>query len=56
MRIKFLLIIGACLGLSGCTVAINLTHTEGTASDIVDETQSNTPTVDPTLSIPATAL
>ena len=49
---KYLLIIATCLGLTSCTVAINLTHTEGTASDIVDETQTNDPKVDPTLSFP----
>lgn len=53
MKLTNLLIIGGCLGLQSCTIAINLTHTEGQASDIVDETQTNSPNVDPTLSIPA---
>ena len=50
MRIKLLLII--CLGLTGCTIAINQNHTEGSASDLIDETQTNDPKIDPTISIP----
>lgn len=56
MKLSFLLIIGACLGLTSCTISINLTHTEGTASDVIDETQSNNPKVDPTISLPISAL
>jgi len=51
-----LLIIGACIGLTGCTIAINLTHTEGTASDLIDETQTNDPKVDPTITLPMSPL
>jgi hypothetical protein len=37
---------------------MTMVHTEGTASDVVDETQSNTPntTVTPTLNIPVKAV
>lgn len=34
----------SCLFLSGCNYSITLVHTEGTASDVVDEAASNTPT------------
>ncbi len=46
------------LVLVGCTYSITMVHTEGTASDVVDETATNTPTTDisPNLAIPATAL
>ena len=38
--------------LSGCTFAVNQIHTEGTASDVVDEDQRANPTVSPTVNIP----
>lgn len=53
-RLKFLLIIGTCLGLQGCTIAITQTQTEGTASDVVDASQTNDP--DPSLNIPVSAI
>lgn len=56
MKSKISLVLLALLLSSSCTIAINLTHTEGTASDIVDETQTNDPTVDPTLQFPAGVL
>lgn len=51
---KYIILIS--LLCSSCTIAINLTHTEGTASDIVDETQTNDPKVDPTISLPVSPL
>lgn len=44
--------------LSSCTYSITMVHTQGQATDVVDETASNTPStsVSPTISIPATAL
>lgn len=44
--------------LTACTYSITMVHTSGTASDVVDETATNTPStsVTPTVSIPATAL
>lgn len=50
MRIKY--IIFAYL-LCGCTMSVNQVHTEGTASDVVDEQQEASPDISPTLSIPA---
>ena len=44
------------LFLSSCTYSITQVHTEGTATDVVDETATNTPNVSPTVSIPAGAL
>ncbi len=46
------------LCLTGCTYSITMVHTEGQATDVVDETATNTPStsVTPTVSIPAAAL
>ena len=39
--------------LTGCTYSINMVHTEGSASDVVDETQRANPDIKTNLSIPA---
>lgn len=36
----------------GCTYSIIMTHTEGSAVDTVDQAQTASPDVDPTVSIP----
>jgi hypothetical protein len=38
-----------CLSLCACTYNVSLVHTEGTASDVIDETNENTPTVTATI-------
>lgn len=47
----------ACLSVllltSSCTYNVSMAHTEGTATDVIDDTASNTPTVSPTISVPA---
>lgn len=40
--------------LFGCTYSITQVHTEGSASDVVDDTQTND--VDPTISVPASII
>lgn len=51
-----LLFIGLTFALllltSACTYSINNVQTEGKASDVVDETQTNEPDISPTLSLP----
>lgn len=44
--------------LSSCTYSITQVHTEGTATDVVDETATNTPstTVSPTVTVPVKAI
>lgn len=42
-----------CL-MTGCTYAITMVHTEGTATDVVDETATNTPST--SVSVPLSAL
>lgn len=45
----YLPIIGLIIILSGCTYSINLIHSEGTTSDVIDENQSATPNISPTI-------
>jgi hypothetical protein len=42
--------------LSSCTYSITMVHTEGSASDVVDEEQAPSTSVVPTVSIPAASL
>lgn len=44
------IILVSCLSLTGCTYNISMAHTEGTASDVIDDTQSNTPST--SISVP----
>lgn len=54
---KIFFVITACfLCLTSCTYNISMAHTEGFATDTIDDTASNTPDVSPEISIPATAL
>lgn len=39
--------------LPSCTVSMTMVHTEGMASDVVDETDTVSPDVSPNLTIPA---
>ena len=47
-----------CLFLTSCTYSITMVHTQGEATDVVDETATNSPSTSmtPTVSIPAAAL
>jgi len=56
-----LLIVFACIFFllicfPSCTESITVISSQGKASDMVDETQTNDPEVDPTLSIPVKAV
>lgn len=55
---KVILTLLACLFLTSCTYSITMVHTQGEATDVVDETATNAPstTVSPNLNIPAAAL
>lgn len=46
-------IIGYCFA---CTYSITQVHTQGTASDVVDENQTPTSTVNPNINVPVSAL
>jgi len=39
--------------LDCCTISQTMVHTEGQATDVVDETQSNQPKVTPTITVPS---
>lgn len=41
---------------TSCTFSINMVHTQGEASDVVDETDDVNPDISPTLSVPLTGL
>lgn len=49
---RYLLFLGVVL--SSCTYSINMVHTEGSASDVVDETQ--TPSTSVQASVPVSAI
>ena len=49
---KKLLISSFFLFLCSCTYSITCVHTQGKASDVVDENQSASPKVDPTVNAP----
>ncbi len=51
MKVVFLCL---CIFLTSCTYSINMVHTSGKADDVVDETQSNTPStsVSPEIEVP----
>lgn len=40
--------------LESCTYNISMAHTSGTATDVIDDTASNTPNVSPTVTVPMT--
>ncbi len=44
--LKFIMIM---VILTSCTYSVNMIHTEGTASDIVDENQEASPDISPTI-------
>jgi hypothetical protein len=46
----------ALFALSSCTYTISQVHTEGQASDVIDETSSASAKVDPVLNIPASVV
>ncbi len=48
---KKLLILALVL-LNSCTYSITMVHTDGNATDVVDETTSQKPNVSPNISIP----
>lgn len=37
------------LTMCGCTYNVSMAHTQGTATDTIDDTASNTPTVSPNI-------
>lgn len=50
------LIIFATICFVSCTYSITMAHTEGSATDLIDETQDAQADIKPNLNIPAAAL
>lgn len=48
---KIVLLALTCL-LASCSYNVSMAHTQGTATDTIDDTMSNTPDVSPQVSIP----
>lgn len=48
--------VGCLYLLFGCTYSMNMVHTQGSASDVVDDTQSPTADIKPIITIPASVL
>ncbi len=48
---KYLIFMVGCVLLTACTYSITMVHTQGQATDVVDETATNTPST--SISIPA---
>lgn len=52
-KIKLLSVIFiSCLLLNSCTFNMSMAHTQGTATDVIDDTASNTPNISPTITVP----
>lgn len=49
---KFCLIVIVCFCFFACTLSVTCVHTQGSASDVVDETQSPTSEVNASATIP----
>lgn len=49
---KFLLGLAISLLLTGCTYSINMVHTKGSASDVIDEESTAAPDIKADLQIP----
>ncbi len=50
---KFIYAIFFISVFSSCTISINQVHTQGEASDIVDETQATQPEISPSFNVEA---
>ncbi len=53
---KLITVLVGFTALQSCTLSMNMVRTQGTASDVVDENQSPTPTVTTNLSVPVSAI
>ncbi len=54
MRLPIIMTIMMMILLTGCTYSITMVHTEGQATDVVDETATNTPST--SVSVPISAI
>lgn len=52
----FIMTIMMTIILTGCTYSITMVHTEGQATDVVDETATNTPSTSVSVPVSATSV
>lgn len=52
---KISLLAATCFTFTACTYNISMAHTEGTATDVVDTTQTARAKVDPTINVPVSS-
>jgi hypothetical protein len=52
---KLFISVITCLMLNSCTFNMSMAHTQGTATDVIDDTASNTPNIAPTVTVPVSA-
>lgn len=53
---KKLYILAISVMLTGCTLSFSNVDTHGTATDVVDDTLTTSPTVSPDISVPVSAV
>jgi hypothetical protein len=53
---KWMVVSGIAILVTGCTYSMTMINTDGTASDVVDQNQTPTTSVSPTISVPASVL
>jgi len=53
---SYTVVIPLVILLGGCTYNVSVMHTEGQASDMIDETQTANPNITPSLNIPVKPL
>ena len=53
---KLIIPILTAICLTSCTYNVSMSHTDGGSTDTMDENASNTPTVSPSITIPASAV
>lgn len=51
--VLIMLLITFVMSMVGCTYSVTLAHTQGTTTDLIDETQSAQPDIRPNIKIPA---
>lgn len=45
---RFILLL-SCLALTGCSFNVSMAHTQGKATDVIDDNMSNAPNISPTI-------
>jgi len=51
-----LIVIGVLVCMTSCTINQIMTHTEGSATDVVDSDPTNSPKISPKISVPLSSI